>query len=92
MTRRLTRPQRRALATLDPVILRQFADLKARGVAWATLVSLLRDAPGRPALARQVDLKPATWLKVPYISFFRLTEAGIALCGRRGCKTAPARP
>ena len=78
LTRRLTRPQRRALATLDPVILRQFADLQAQGVAWATLVSLMRDAPGRPALARQVDLKPATWLKVPYISFFRLTDAGIA--------------
>lgn len=45
MTRRLTRPQRRALATLDPVILRQFADLQAQGVAWATLVSLMRDAP-----------------------------------------------
>lgn len=73
---RLSKPQRRALAALDRDILRQFEDLG--GVRWRTIASMMMDRPGRPALVREVGLKPPCWLKVPYTHFYVLTEAGAA--------------
>lgn len=75
---RLSPAQRRALRALDHAVLRQYADLYARGVRWRTLISLATPAGDRPQLAQTVDLKPACWLKVPYHQFWRLTPAGLA--------------
>lgn len=77
---RLSRPQRRALAALHPSILRQFEDL--RGVKWRTIASMMMERPGRPALVREISLKPPCWLKVPYTHFYVLTDAGAATLGK----------
>ena len=70
---RLSRHQLQALAALSPVVMRQLADL---GAADRTLQSLCKRQ-----LARRVELKPATWLKEPYHTFYLLTAAGAAQIG-----------
>lgn len=77
---RLTVAQRQALAALDPAVPRHPLDLRQRdGVRLATLASLCVATPSRPPLARLLELKPAVWLKVPYIPFYLLTLDGAAL-------------
>lgn len=73
--RALSSAQRRCLAALDWKIPRHVDDLRAKGVRWQTLASLMTGTRRAPALVLRLDLRRAP-LDAPYYTFALLTRDG----------------